>query len=345
VSIAAPPRGHDALGRVGHDPIEALIEEARQRARRRRRLYSVAASIVAFAVVAALVAFNGAGSSTAQRAAPDSEAESPVGDLGVFEPIRGWIVFGDVGAGRIEAVDPNNPSSRHTVLANPEGISDYVRPLGWSPDGTELALEDQGQSGTWIMDSTGSLTNVAPQNGCCSAVSDSPFTPDRLKGSGTALWRLSDGSAYLIPYLVAKWMTVESDTTRKWEISFIVGHTALSPDGEQLLLTAPEGLPRPTERNWGFADLAYTPGLYVLAADAESGRLDGSSLRPIAAGSYLAAVWSPDGTQIAAMSGHEFSPEGREIVMMNADGTDEQTLIAPDPDLNGIAWHPVAPND
>jgi hypothetical protein len=345
MSTIAPPRGHDPISRVEHDPIEALIEEARQRARRRRRLYSVAASVVAFAVVAAIVAFNGAGASTAQRAAPDSAAELPVGDLGVFEPIRGWIVFGDVGAGGIEAVDPNNPSSRHTVLANPEEISDVVRPLGFSADGTQLALEDQGQSGTWMMDSTGSLTNVAPQNGCCSAVSDSPFTPDRLKGFGTALWRLSDGSAYLIPYLVAKWMTVESDTTRKWEISFIVGHTALSPDGEQLLLTAPDGLPRPTERTWGFADLAYTPGLYVLAADAESGRLDGSSLRPIATGSYLAAVWSPDGTQIAAITGHELSPEDREIVVMNADGTDEHTLVAPDPDLNGIAWHPVARND
>ncbi len=85
MNIAAPPRGHDAhRARVDHDPIEALIEEAKQRARRRRRLYGVAASVVAIAVVAAIVGFNSAGSSPAQRAALDSAAESPVGDLGVF---------------------------------------------------------------------------------------------------------------------------------------------------------------------------------------------------------------------------------------------------------------------
>ena len=186
------PAGTTRSRGVDHDPIEALIEEAKQRARRRRRLYGVAASVVAIAVVAAIVGFNSAGSSPAQRAALDSAAESPVGDLGVFEPIRGWIVFPD-GAGGIDAVDPNNPLSRHTVLANPEGISDAVTPVGWSAEGTELALVDQEESGTWIMDSTGSLINVVPFSGCCSAVSDNPFTPDGLQGGGTVLWRLSDG--------------------------------------------------------------------------------------------------------------------------------------------------------
>ena len=71
--------------------------------------------------------------------------------------------------------------------------------------------------------------------------------------------------------------------------------------------------------------------------------LDGSTLRRIAAGSYLAAAWSPDGTQIAAISA---TPEGLEIVVMNADGTDKQTLIELDSERHtGIAWHPVAPND
>jgi hypothetical protein len=191
VNVAAPP-GPSNSTETGHDDIfEALIEEAKQRARRRRRLYGIAASVAVIAVVAAIVGVNGAGWSTARRAARDSAGGSPVGDLGVFEPIRGWIVFPD-GAGGIAAVDPDNPSSRRTVLTNPEGISAGVRPTGWSPDGTQLALDDQEGSGSWIMDSSGSLNNVAPFGGCCHAVRDNPWTPDRLKGVDTALWRLSD---------------------------------------------------------------------------------------------------------------------------------------------------------
>ena len=306
----------------------------------------------------------GAGSSSARRDALDSAAQSPVGDVGVFEPIRGWIVFPD-GEGGIAAVDPDNPSSLRTVLANPEGMGESVRPTGWSPDGTQLALDDQDHSGSWIMDSSGALTNVTPRGGCCVAVRDSPWTPDTLKGVGSALWRYigpagldgeSDGATYLIPYLVAKWATVESDPARKWEISFIVSHSALSGDGEQLLLTAADG---PAEwervaewkREWGFADLASAPGLYVLRLYPGAGRsLDGSSLRRIAAGNYMAAAWSPDGTQIAAITGHTLHPEeDRAIVVMNADGTDKHALIelAPGPTsfMTGIAWHPLAPSD
>jgi hypothetical protein len=54
-------------------------------------------------------------------------------------------------------------------------------------------------------------------------------------------------------------------------------------------------------------------------------------------------VWSPDGTQIAAI---RETPEGRELVVMNADGTDKHTLIELDDDVGtGIAWQPLAPND
>jgi len=326
MSISAPPGPSDST-ETGHDDIfEALIEEARQRARRRRRLYGVAASVAVIAVIAGIVGFNGAGSSPADRAAVDAAAGSPAGDLGVFEPMRGWIAFSD-GAGGIGAVDPNNPSSRRTVLANPEGITDDVRPTGWSTDGTQLELEGVGMKdpaggGSWIMDSTGSLhdlNNVEPLSGRFTGL-DNTVAPVGLglRLGETALWRLSDGSTYLIPYLVAKWITVESDPTRKWEIAFIVWYAALSADGQQLLLTAAPG-PGETERNWGFEDLATAPGLYVLRAYPDGG-LDGNSLRRIAAGPYLAAEWSPDGTQIAAISA---TPECCELVVMNADGTDK----------------------
>ncbi len=225
------------------------------------------------------------------------------------------------------------------------------------------------------MDSTGSLINVVPFEGCCSDVNGNPLTPAGLQGWGTVLWRLSDGSAHLIPSDVADWITLddrrvgaEMDTTRQWEASLHVNHTALSPDGEQLLLTAPATAA--ADHWWRVPpNSATTRGLYILAVLGPSvadgtvsdgsgvGRrvpvtswlhrmgtygLDGSTLRRVAAGSYLAAAWSPDGTQIAAISD---TPEGRELVVMNADGTDKQTLIELEDGHTGIAWHPLAPND
>jgi Tol biopolymer transport system component len=76
----------------------------------------------------------------------------------------------------------------------------------------------------------------------------------------------------------------------------------------------------------------HARGLYV--AD-----IDGSTARRIAHRNYLAAAWSPDGTQIAAIS---VTPEGRQLDVMNADGTDSRVLVELDDDeFTGIAWHPL----
>ena len=328
MSVAAPPRGNEASASVEHDAIEALIEEARERARRRRRVYGAAASVVAVAAMAAIVGFNGAGSSGGQRSAQAPAAEAAVGDLGVFEPIRGWIVFPD-GAG-IYAVDPDNPLRRHTVLEDPQGIGSQLSPVGWSADGTELALIDEGESGGWIMDSTGSLNNVAGPDGCCSFVRDWPIAPDKPISPDN---------------LTAN---VDLVTLHSKPASIQLGNWALSPDREQVLITAPgdQGFP------WLPSNPPATRGLYVGTVDFAGTHawLDRSTVRRIAAESYLAAEWSPDGTRIAAISAapddREFvaEPEGRELVVMNADGTGKRALIELDSDrFTGIAWHPLAP--
>lgn len=65
-----------------------------------------------------------------------------------------------------------------------------------------------------------------------------------------------------------------------------------------------------------------------------------SDLREIAPGHYLAAAWSPDGTQIAAL---DYSSDSRQLVVMNADGTGQRVIpdIVPSGPFTGVAWHPV----
>ena len=53
MTVAAPPRPPQVDESAGHDPGEALIKEAQQRARRRRWIYGGAAIVVAIAAVAA----------------------------------------------------------------------------------------------------------------------------------------------------------------------------------------------------------------------------------------------------------------------------------------------------
>jgi Tol biopolymer transport system component len=75
--------------------------------------------------------------------------------------------------------------------------------------------------------------------------------------------------------------------------------------------------------------------LYLLDVD------DGGS-RHIASGHYVAAAWSPDGSQIAAVDYYR----GRHLVVMDADGTEQQTLAnmigyGYDGLFTGISWHPA----
>ena len=329
---------------------DAVIKEAKRRARRRRWRYGGVAA-VALSILA-LVAWDtpptqgppfgdaaggGAGSSAATGAASE-------GGLGVFEPFRGWIFFAD-GQG-ISAIDPENPSSRRVVLENPEGISSHVAPVGWSADGSKLTLVDEGESGLWVMDSSGSLTHVPAMGGCCIFVYSNPLSPDGTtaipwqEGLGRAVWS-ADGAASAVAvheavgrpdevHTAAVLITDhERGTTRQLDIPPVeVGHMAWSPDSEWLVVTAPG--PRP--RYWLASNPADTRGLYVA-------RVDGSDARRISSGSYLAAAWSPDGTQIAALT------SGRELWVMNDDGSDPRSILGRavlPPEWTGIAWQPQA---
>jgi Tol biopolymer transport system component len=93
---------------------------------------------------------------------------------------------------------------------------------------------------------------------------------------------------------------------------------AWSPDGSRLVLAMEAGEGEP-----------YNPraGIYVLNAD-------GSGLRQISSGrSDLWPTWSPDGTRIAFVRGHQ-------LYTMASDGTDAQAVEGVRSD-GAIAWNPV----
>ena len=69
----APPRPPDV------DPLEALIKEARRRARRRRALYGVSGLLAAGALVAGFYGFGGGGGFHAQASGPRAAGRAPAG--------------------------------------------------------------------------------------------------------------------------------------------------------------------------------------------------------------------------------------------------------------------------
>lgn len=134
------------------DPVEALIKEARQRARRRRLVIgAVAAAAVAAAAIAVTASLD-RGAPQSQGAAVDSPAWPA--SFGVFEPARGRIVYTD-GPG-LSAIDPADPSSVN-ALALPNGLG-ALTPAGWSADGTRLALTSEHSGSSYVMDAEGAVT-------------------------------------------------------------------------------------------------------------------------------------------------------------------------------------------
>jgi hypothetical protein len=303
-------------------------------------------------------------------------------ELGVFEPIRGWIVYpiGD----RLEAVNPADPAERH-VLKLPAGLNVLLgggpdggnrpMPAGWAADGRTLALSHEYSGDHFVMHADGSVTRVLlGPGGCCLFVAEPWLSPDgttglaRVSRDGIAYVHLASGSGETRmldpplrtrerPWLNGAWsadgsriavVTVAdgmigaqptlhvadfSSGSRRMLARLDAGHVrhvVWSPDDSQILVVAGEPLPR----NFSLNPLvSVQPTRLLLVAT------DGSGVRAIASGHYVATSWSPDGTQIAAI---EYGA-ARTLVVMNADGTGKRVLVElPTTELfTGVAWHPL----
>jgi hypothetical protein len=306
-------------------------------------------------------------------------------ELGVFEPIRGWIVY-PIG-NRLDAVNPADPRERHTLRLS-VGLNALLggltadganrpMPAGWSADGTKLALSHEYSGDAFVMSADGSIARekVGP-GGCCWFVSEPWLSPDGRTGLGqigsrgiqfvdlagdysdvrrldpplaadvsswTAAWSpdgsriafvavasASDGAPEGNPTLhVADFATGANRRLSGLDVGHI-RHVVWSPDDSALLVVGGDPLPRIVSLN----PLVHPQptSLYLVPTD-------GSGAREIASGYYVAAAWSPDGKQIAAI---EYGA-GRTLVLMDADGTGKRVLRElPSGELfTGVAWHPL----
>ena len=378
MAIAAPPREPAVTESVPYDPIELLIEEARTRARRRRLAYG--AAVVALAVIAGVMALDDTGSSggPASSAVDGPAVAAPaVVDL---DQARGRIVYA-VGH-RLEAVDPADPSSRLILDVpaelssnRPDGVN--VVPAGWSADGTRLALTDEYSGARYVMAANGAVTRVPSNMGCCWFITSGWLSPDgttavELLGrqrvvlrdvddvSATHVVNLERGDGHpgsfifawspdgsqiaytgfrrvgtaVVPVPSVYVVDLERGTTRQLA-GREFGHIrqmAWSPDGSQLAVVA--GAPVRFDPTWQSNPMAAPREASLYLVD-----VDGSDPREIASGHYVAATWSPDGAQLAAI---DFASRRRQVVLMNADGSEPRVLVElPPHDLfTGVAWHP-----
>ncbi len=315
---------------------------------------------------------------------------SPVVSLDVFEPFRGRIVY--VADGKLRAVHPTDLTGVVT-LTIPEPQADpswnsaaRLAAVGWSNNGSILALDNEYTNESYLMDLTGTVTRIpwggvrGYQYDCCWFVTSNWLSPDGslaakvgprdvsildLKrnvvvftaeldrsqfpldedvGLYSPVWS-PDGSeiAFIANHIhgerlepTIQMMDIESGATTELA-GPVFGHIrqlSWSPDGSTLLAVAgPRSLPVPAGLVGPFADPIPT-NLYLIDL--------GGSVPPrsIATGHFVAAAWSPSGSQIAAID----YPSAHRLVLMNADGTEEQ-IIADLPSgreglFTGVIWQP-----
>ncbi|WP_353814008.1 hypothetical protein [Agromyces sp. SYSU T00266] len=154
-------------------PVEVLIDEAKHRARRRRlAIGGVAAAVVTVAAISVTATLGGA----APPDAPGAALSDPVGEtaLGMFEPMRGRIVW--AADGELRAVDPADPTDVRRV-ALPDEVDSLAMVSGWSADGTRLALTSEDAGRLYVLDARGTVDS-AGGTGCCLFVSEPWLAPD-----------------------------------------------------------------------------------------------------------------------------------------------------------------------
>src|SRR5436190_6991339 len=133
MTVTAPPRPPRSSDSLDHDElevlVEALIEEARQRTRRRRRKYGAMALLVALAGIATFAVYKHTSASAAQ-----SRGAFRANAAGSGLPAGTIALTGGTGTGK-------------TFFWTSRGLRDpgiKGRAVGWSPDGTRLLVERWG---------------------------------------------------------------------------------------------------------------------------------------------------------------------------------------------------------
>ena len=287
----------------------------------RPRMTAYAAVAVAAAAALVLVAVAGiqlpggfniggpvATPSVTESRPPESVAPSATDagetDLGVFEAVRGRIVF-RVGA-HLEAVDPASPASSVVIEPGDLGLGVRAMPAGWSADGSKLAISNEYVGDLFVMDETGSLDRVRVEElpepgmvgGCCQFVDSAWLSPNGSEGLGFAPPGDQGQGKLLVLDLddIGRSRVVEVEHLR-WADGDLSLHPlpVWSPDGSQVAYVWSKG-----------GDLG-TPAVGIIDL------ATGVSRQLIRwAGHIRHLAWSPDGTQILMVAGAEV-PHGASL--------------------------------
>ncbi|MFC9918826.1 hypothetical protein [Agromyces binzhouensis] len=299
-------------------PVEVLIEEARHRARRRRQVIGTVAIVaVAAAAIALTAALDGAGT-------PDDRSTAlggPVSEttLGIFEPMRGRIVW--AADHELRAVDPADPTDIERV-ALPDEVDSLAMVSGWSADGTRLALTSEDAGKLYVLDTRGAVA-LAGETGCCLFVSDPWLAPD---GSTVAEFvapgrlQLRDVGGLTEP------RQVDVDPAFGREDGPPVIAEAWSPDGTRIALRVYED-----EVTW------TRPSIFVV--DLVTGTTRELRIPEIDFIRHM--TWSPDGTRLLVVAGTYLQLNGVNLIAPPV-GPQETSLYVIDTevDASGPAQSP-----
>lgn len=250
-----------------------------------------------------------------------------------FPGANGRIVFASDRDGNDEIYVMNDDGSAQTRLTNYSGTDTQPR---WSPDGTKIAFNRDGQ--IYVMNADGSgqtnISNASPANDAnpswspdgTKIVFDSAAGEDRgifvMNADGSGRTKLidhgenpawtPDGSKIAFSIIPAgvnsRIVIMDADGTDPVQIS-VEDTPEIAPGFELWVNWSPDGT------RLAFAGSFAGPNIYTANAD-------GSDLRRVSGQWDLHPSWAPDGTKIVFTKGNgPFDHSFYEIFAINPDGT------------------------
>ena len=319
MTITAPPRPPRPSDPVDRDELEALvnalIEEARRRARRRRRIYAGFGILAAFAGAAVFTILERTAQSQTASPAPTPR---PGSSLASAKPRLAFVSTARGSKHAAIYVMNADGSERRRVTAYTGWGADLV----WSPDGNQLAFT-RGYPWTadiYVVRTDGSGVRRLTRDPANEA--PKAWSPDGRKIVLGRWYREKDSRNGL--YV----MDADGSSVHRLGPTFSgAGSVAWSPEGRRIAFVGPSAA--------GSTDTA----VYVAKAN-------GSDLRKLTdpAPDLGSLSWSPDGRNIAFMKRAACSVWPRcgsaEIWVTNADGSERRRVAAGGIIESALSWSP-----
>jgi Tol biopolymer transport system component len=337
LTISAPPRPPRRGDPVDRDELDALvnalIEEARRRARRRRLVYAAIATSVALTGVAVFAVFDHAAQSQSASPAPTARhglaAAAAVPKIAFLSDVpKARLPKGVRWQGELYVVNVDGSGMRRLARF----ASAFTLPT-WSPDGRMIAFDRR----------VGPIGAPPPGNGACRVCHGEIFA---VNADGSGLRNLTGNAGGGVP--------------------------AWSPDGEQIAFSRDNGFTpnlyvmnadgsgrrRVTQEPIHVWGASWSPDgqrlTFASGVPGNPGEFDiyvvnvaGSGQQKLTQAPNLeyAPAWSPDGRTIAYLrtrgtSNRKLGDLAAEIYLMNADGSGQRRLVPVSISDSSFSWSP-----